>query len=130
MLHQFRTRWLAGGGALLLVLSMSGLVAAASLVSDTTTHTQDATQPAGDSTPAIVFTDLNGNGIDDTCETAATPDSVAAAAALGCCRSRRQRDDLRLRGRPKRLDRWRELQPRRVRQLGREDVDRHLRQGR
>ena len=82
MLHRFRTRWLAGGGALLLVLSMSGLVAAASLVSDTTTHTQDATQPAGDSTPSIVFTDLNGNGIDDTCETAVTPDSVAAAAAL------------------------------------------------
>ena len=82
MLHQFRTRWLAGGGALLLVLSMSGLVAAASLVSDTTTHTQDATQPAGDSTPSFTFTDLNGNGIDDTCETAVTPDSVAAAAAL------------------------------------------------
>ena len=73
MLHRFRTRWLAGGGALLLVLSMSGLVAAASLVSDTTTHTQDATQPAGDSTPAIVFTDLNGNGIDDTCETRRRP---------------------------------------------------------
>jgi len=82
MLHRFRTRWLAGGGALLLVLSMSGLAAAASLVSDTTTHTQDAAPPTGDSTPSLTFTDLNGNGIDDSCETAVTPDSVAAAAAL------------------------------------------------
>jgi hypothetical protein len=66
MLHRFRTTWLAGGGALLLVLSMSGLAAAAPLVSDTPT-----------------FQDVNGNGIDDVCETApAAPDSVAAAAAF------------------------------------------------
>ncbi len=82
MLHRFRSRWLAGGGALLLVLSMSGLAAAASLVSDTTTHEQDAAPPSGDVTPAVTFTDLNGNGIDDTCEIAVAPDSVVAAAAL------------------------------------------------
>jgi hypothetical protein len=67
MLHRFRTSWLAGGGALLLVLSMSGLAAAAPLVSDTPTNT---------------FQDVNGNGIDDACETAPAPDSVAAAAAF------------------------------------------------
>jgi hypothetical protein len=82
MLHRFRTQWLAGGGALLLVLSMSGLVAAASVATDGDSASQDATLPAGDSTPAVTFTDLNGNGSDDTCETAVTPDSVAAAAAL------------------------------------------------
>lgn len=82
MLHRFRTRWLAGGGALLLVLSMSGMAAAATIVSDTTSETQDATPPAGDTTPSVTFQDLNGDGIDDTCQTAVTPDSVAAAAAL------------------------------------------------
>jgi len=82
MLHRFRTQWLAGGGALLLILSMSGLASAATIVSDSTSSTQDATQPAGDSTPSLAFQDLNGNGIDDACETAVTPDGVAAAAAL------------------------------------------------
>ena len=82
MLHRYRTRWLAGGGALLLVLSMSGMAAAASIVSDTTSDTQDATQPTGDSTPSLTFQDLNGNGIDDACETVVTPETVAATAAL------------------------------------------------
>ena len=82
MLHRFRTQWLAGGGALLLVLSMSGLAAAASVATDGDSASQDVTLPAGDSTPSVTFTDLNGNGIDDTCETAVTPDGVAAAAAL------------------------------------------------
>lgn len=70
MLHRSRNAWLAGGGALLLVLSMSGLAGAANLVADTTTPT-----------PAT-FVDVNGNGIADTCETAVTADTIAAAAAL------------------------------------------------
>jgi hypothetical protein len=82
MLHRFRSSWLAGGGALLLVLSMSGLAAAASLVSDTSTHTQDATLPAGDGTTLLTFVDVNGNGIDDACEPAPAADTVAAAAAF------------------------------------------------
>jgi hypothetical protein len=68
MLHRIRNTWLAGGGALLLVLSMSGLAGAANLVTDTTT--------------APTFVDVNGNGIADTCETAAAPDTIAAAAAF------------------------------------------------
>jgi len=68
MLHRIRNTWLAGGGALLLVLSMSGLAGAANLVTDTTT--------------APAFVDVNGNGIADTCETAAAPDTIAAAAAF------------------------------------------------
>jgi hypothetical protein len=61
---------------------MSGLAAAASIVSDTTSQTQDATPPAGDGNPSLTFLDANGNGIDDACETAVTPDSVAAAVAF------------------------------------------------
>jgi hypothetical protein len=71
MLHNVRSKWLAGGGAVLLALSMSGLAAGATLVDDTTPST------------LATFEDLNGNGIDDDCETAVTaaPDAVTAAMA-------------------------------------------------
>ena len=55
---------------MLLALSMTGLAAAATLVDDTT--------PATLST----FEDLNGNGIDDDCETAVTADAAAVTAAM------------------------------------------------
>ena len=69
MFRNLRSTWLAGSGAVLLVLSMSGLAAAATLVDDTTPAT------------TATFVDVNGNGIDDTCETAvvANPDAVTAA---------------------------------------------------
>jgi len=70
MLRRSRSTWLAGGGAVLLILSMTGLAAAAPLVDDTT--------PATLST----FEDLNGNGTDDDCETAVTADAAAATAAM------------------------------------------------
>jgi hypothetical protein len=76
MLHRIRNTWLAGGGALLLVLSMSGLAGAANLVTDTTTGTP------------LAFVDVNGNGIADTCETgvvapvAGAPEAALAAADL------------------------------------------------
>ena len=56
---------------MLLVLSMSGLASAATLVDDTTPAT------------LATFEDLNGNGIDDDCETAvsANPDAVTTAMA-------------------------------------------------
>ena len=72
MLHNVRSKWLAGGGAVLLALSMSGLAAAATLVDDTTPST------------LATFEDLNANGIDDDCETAveaAAPEAVTAAMA-------------------------------------------------
>jgi hypothetical protein len=54
----------------LLVLSMTGLAAAATLVDDTT--------------PATIATweDINGNGIDDDCETEATADEAAVTLAM------------------------------------------------
>ena len=56
---------------MLLVVSMSGLAAAATLVDDTTPAT------------IATFEDLNGNGIDDDCETVvvANPDAVTTAMA-------------------------------------------------
>ena len=55
---------------MLLVLSMTGLAAAATLVDDTTSATLST------------FEDLNGNGIDDDCETAVTGDAAAVTAAM------------------------------------------------
>ena len=55
---------------MLLVLSMTGLAAAAPLVDDTTPAT------------LATFEDLNGNGIDDDCETAVTADAAAVTAAM------------------------------------------------
>ena len=55
---------------MLLVLSMTGLAAAATLVDDTTPAT------------LATFEDINGNGIDDDCETTVTADDAAVAAAM------------------------------------------------
>ena len=77
MFKRMRSTWLAGGGALLLVLSISGLVAAATFAGK---PTGTVTDPAV--TTAQTFVDLNGNGIADSCETAVTADAVAAAAAF------------------------------------------------
>ena len=70
MLHHVRSKWLAGGGAVLLALSMTGLAAAATLVDDTTPTT------------LATFEDLNGNGIDDDCETAVTANADAVTLAM------------------------------------------------
>ncbi len=66
MLRRLRATWLAGGGALLLVMSMSGVAGAAPLVTDT----------------AQGFVDLDGNGVADSCQTLVVPDPAAAAAAF------------------------------------------------
>lgn len=70
MFRKLRSTWLAGSGAVLLVLSMSGLAAAATLVDDTTPAT------------IATFEDLNGNGIDDDCETAVTANADAVTLAM------------------------------------------------
>jgi hypothetical protein len=66
MLRRLRSTWLAGGGAFLLVVSLSGIAAAAPTVTDT----------------AGVFVDLDGNGVADSCQTLVEADPVAAAATL------------------------------------------------
>jgi len=70
MFRNLRSTWLAGSGAVILVLSMSGLAAAATLVDDTTPAT------------IATFEDLNGNGIDDDCETAVVVNADAVTAAM------------------------------------------------
>jgi hypothetical protein len=66
MLRRLRSTWLAGGGALLLVVSLSGIASAAPLVADS----------------VVAFVDLDGNGVADSCDTLVLADPVAAAAAL------------------------------------------------
>lgn len=80
MFTQLRSTWLAGGGAMLLALSLSGVVAAAALV------TAIATPPTDEPLPVVVDTtltweDLDGNGVDDDCQDAVEADEAEAAAA-------------------------------------------------
>jgi hypothetical protein len=75
MFKGMRSTWLAGGGALLLVLSISGFVAAATIAKVGEDPTVDPV------TTTQGFVDVNGDGIDDTCQPAVLADPVAAAAA-------------------------------------------------
>lgn len=68
MFTRLRTGTIAGTGALVLVMALSGIAMGAPLASD---------DPAG---PAIV--DINGDGIDDTCQVEVVEDVEAAAAAF------------------------------------------------
>jgi hypothetical protein len=84
MLTRLRTTWLAGGGAVLLILAVTGFAAGAALVADTTPTVAEPDQPdalAPDTT--LTFEDADGNGIDDDCDQAAVvANATLAAAAL------------------------------------------------
>ncbi len=84
MVTRLRSTWLAGGGAILLVLSLSGIVAAATLAGDGGgSAVLPADPPSGATDTTKTFEDIDGNGIDDDCQDpAAVADPVAAAAAL------------------------------------------------
>jgi hypothetical protein len=77
MFARIRSRWLAGGGALALTILMSGVVAAATVLTVIVAPAPAA--PVADTT--ATFEDLDGNGIDDDCQTAVVADPVAAASA-------------------------------------------------
>lgn len=66
MVDRLRTGWLAGSGALVLVLAFSGAAMGAPLVTETT----------------ATFEDVNGDGVDDDCQEAAVENTEAAAAAF------------------------------------------------
>src|SRR5215207_1663140 len=66
MVNRLRTGWLAGSGALVLVLAFSGAAMGAPLVTETT----------------ATFEDVNGDGVDDDCQEAAVENTEAAAAAF------------------------------------------------
>jgi hypothetical protein len=77
MLARIRSFSLAGGGALALTVTLSGVVAAATVIAVIAAPTPAA--PAPDAAPS--FVDLDGNGVDDRCQTAVVADPVAAASA-------------------------------------------------
>jgi hypothetical protein len=81
MLKRLRSTGMAGGGAMLLVLALSGVVAAATVLTALTAPVVDPTVP-----PVVVaattFVDADGNGVDDSCQTGVVvADPVAAASA-------------------------------------------------
>ena len=80
MLKRLRSTGLAGSGAMLLVLALSGVVAAATVLTAFTAPAVDPTVPAvvADTT---TFVDADGNGVDDSCQTNVVADPVAAASA-------------------------------------------------
>jgi hypothetical protein len=80
MFTRLRSTWLAGGGAVLLALSLSGVVAAAALVSAIATPQVDEAPPA-DADTTLTFEDLDGDGIDDDCDDEVVADDAAALAA-------------------------------------------------
>lgn len=79
MLVRLRSMALAWGGAMVLIMSATGLVAASSLAGDSAPASD--TSVTTTDTPAT-FTDTNGDGIDDTCQDAVVADQAAADAAV------------------------------------------------
>jgi len=84
MLTRWRSTWLAGGSAVLLILSLSGVAAAATLVADTNDPSVvPADPPTGTTDTTLTFEDVDANGVDDDCQAAAAvADPLAMAAAL------------------------------------------------
>jgi hypothetical protein len=80
MFTRLRSTWLAGGGAVLLALSLSGVVAAAALVTAITTPQVEEGPPV-DIDTTLTFEDLDGDGIDDDCDDEVAADEAAALLA-------------------------------------------------
>jgi len=88
MFTRLRSTWLAGGGAFLLVLSVTGIAAGAALVADNLDAVVEPAEPLEGTTDTtdttLTFEDVDGNGVDDDCQDAAAvaaPDAVTAALA-------------------------------------------------
>jgi hypothetical protein len=82
MLARVRSLWLAGGGAVALTIALSGVVAAATVLTAMTAPATAPTAPIVDT--ASTFEDLDGNGVDDDCQTeevVANPSAAASAEA-------------------------------------------------
>jgi hypothetical protein len=80
MVRRLRTTSFAGFGAILLALIVSGMVAAASILTAVAAPEPDQVGPAVVNTTGT-FEDVNGDGIDDNCQDAVVADAAAAAAA-------------------------------------------------
>jgi hypothetical protein len=80
MIRRLRTSSFAGIGAVLLALIVSGMVAAASILTAVAAPEPDQVGPAVVDTTGT-FEDVNGDGIDDDCQAAVVANDAAAAAA-------------------------------------------------
>ena len=81
MFTRLRTTWLAGGGAVLLALSLSGVVAAAALVSVITAPPAPAVDEPVVADTTLTFEDADGDGVDDDCDEEVVVNEPAASAA-------------------------------------------------
>ncbi len=79
MLARLRTTWLAAGGATLLVLSMTGIVGAMTLVLVAAPQVLPTVEAPADTT--LTFEDADGNNVDDACQATVEPNETAAASA-------------------------------------------------
>jgi len=80
MFARVRSMWLAGGGGTVLAFVMAGAVAGATMLAALSTPSSDPAAPVVDT--AATFEDLDGNGVDDDCQTdAVVADPEAAASA-------------------------------------------------
>ena len=79
MVSRLRSLWMAGGGAVALALAVSGVVAAATIMTVLTAPTTDPVAPPAGT--IATYEDLDGNGVDDDCQAAVVADPVAAASA-------------------------------------------------
>jgi hypothetical protein len=79
MFARIRSRLLAGGGGLALTLAMAGVVAGATVITTLVSAPTTPTGTAADTT--ATFEDLDGNGVDDDCQTDVTANPSAAASA-------------------------------------------------
>jgi hypothetical protein len=78
---RLRSGWLAGAGALLLVLSMSGVVMGATVLTALPGPDTEVSDPAADTDTTLTFEDADGDGVDDDCQAAVEPDPNAALDA-------------------------------------------------
>jgi hypothetical protein len=67
---------------MILIVSATGLVAAATLVGDSAPTTAPTDPQPGVTDTTLTFQDANGDGIDDDCQTAVVADQVAVDAAM------------------------------------------------
>ena len=76
-----RSTWLGGTGGLLLVLSLSGVVAGATMFTAVAEPAPEVVEPGDPADTTATFEDLNGDGIDDDCQEDEVADEAAATAA-------------------------------------------------
>ncbi len=76
-----RSTWMGGTGALLLVLSLSGVVAGATMLTGVTEPAPQVVDPGEAVDTTATFEDLDGDGVDDDCQEAVLADPDAAATA-------------------------------------------------